>query len=79
MTQTFVSLIYPNAIERNMSMVPEKLLCSVHRLKKKNYARKPCYFFKYMLKFEIKISLKNAIFWDVMPCGCCKNRCFRGM
>jgi hypothetical protein len=23
--------------------------------------------------------MKNAIFWDVMPCSCCKNRCFGGM
>jgi hypothetical protein len=20
-----------------------------------------------------KVSIKNAIFWDVTPCGCCKN------
>jgi hypothetical protein len=24
------------------------------------------------------ILIKNAIFWDVMPCGSCENRCFRG-
>jgi hypothetical protein len=22
--------------------------------------------------------LKNAIFWDVAPCGSCENECFRG-
>jgi hypothetical protein len=22
--------------------------------------------------------LKNAVFWDVTPCGCYKNRCFGG-
>jgi hypothetical protein len=24
------------------------------------------------------VTMKNAIFWDVMPCGCCKNRCSGG-
>jgi hypothetical protein len=23
--------------------------------------------------------MKNAVFWDVTPCGSCKNRLFRGM
>jgi hypothetical protein len=23
--------------------------------------------------------LKNAIFWDIMPCGTCKNQRFKGM
>jgi hypothetical protein len=23
--------------------------------------------------------MKNAVFWDVRPCGSCKNRCFGGM
>jgi hypothetical protein len=27
---------------------------------------------------EIKIFIKNALFWDVTPCGCCKNWCFGG-
>jgi hypothetical protein len=22
--------------------------------------------------------MKNAIFWDIMPCSSCKNRCFGG-
>jgi hypothetical protein len=22
--------------------------------------------------------MKNGVFWDVMPCGSCKNRCFGG-
>jgi hypothetical protein len=25
------------------------------------------------------MTVKNAIMWDVAPCGSCKNRCFRGM
>jgi hypothetical protein len=25
------------------------------------------------------VTMKNAVFWDVMPCGSCKNRRFRGM
>jgi hypothetical protein len=24
------------------------------------------------------VTIKNAIFWDVMACGSCKNRCFGG-
>jgi hypothetical protein len=24
------------------------------------------------------VTRKNAVFWDVMLCVCCKNRCFRG-
>jgi hypothetical protein len=23
--------------------------------------------------------MKNAVFWDVSPCGTCKNRCFGGI
>jgi hypothetical protein len=22
------------------------------------------------------VTMKNAVFWDVTPCGCCKNRHF---
>jgi hypothetical protein len=25
-----------------------------------------------------QINVKNGIFWDVKPCGCCKNRRFGG-
>jgi hypothetical protein len=24
------------------------------------------------------VTMKNAVFWNVMPCGSCKNRCFGG-
>jgi hypothetical protein len=24
------------------------------------------------------VPTKNAVFWDIMPCGSCKNRCFGG-
>jgi hypothetical protein len=27
---------------------------------------------------EHKMVMKNVLFWDVMPCGSCKNRRFRG-
>jgi hypothetical protein len=27
--------------------------------------------------YSIRI-LKNAVFWNMTPCGCCKNRCFGG-
>jgi hypothetical protein len=25
-----------------------------------------------------EVTMKNGVFWDVMPCGCCKNRRFGG-
>jgi hypothetical protein len=30
------------------------------------------------IRFEVftAVTMKNGIFWDVMPCGSCKNRCF---
>jgi hypothetical protein len=33
------------------------------------------------LRFEVftAMTMKNGVFWDVMPCGSCKNRSFRGM
>jgi hypothetical protein len=32
-------------------------------------------------RFEVfmAVTLKNAVFWDVTPCGSCKNRRFGGM
>jgi hypothetical protein len=32
-------------------------------------------------KFEVftAVAMKNSVFWDVTPCGCCKNRCFKGI
>jgi hypothetical protein len=34
---------------------------------------------KYCLRFEVftAVTMKNAVFWDVRPCGSCKNRCIR--
>jgi hypothetical protein len=31
------------------------------------------------VKFEVftVVTMKNAVFWDVTPCGSCKNQCFR--
>jgi hypothetical protein len=37
---------------------------------------------KYILvRFEVftAVTMKNGVFWDVMPCGFCKNRRFGGM
>jgi hypothetical protein len=33
------------------------------------------------VRFEVftAVTMKNAIFWDVMPCGSCKNQSLRGM
>jgi hypothetical protein len=30
--------------------------------------------------FEVitAVTVKNGVFWDVTPCGCCKNRRFGG-
>jgi hypothetical protein len=32
------------------------------------------------LRFDIStvVTMKNAVFWDVTPCGCCRNRRFGG-
>jgi hypothetical protein len=32
------------------------------------------------VRFEVftAVTMKNAVFWDVTPCGSCKNRYFRG-
>jgi hypothetical protein len=37
-------------------------------------------YLRYCVKFEVSIAvtMKNAVFWDVMPYGSCKNRCFGG-
>jgi hypothetical protein len=31
-------------------------------------------------RFEVftAVTMKNAVFWDVTPCGSCKNRRFEG-
>jgi hypothetical protein len=33
-----------------------------------------------LVRFEsfTALTMKNGVFWDVMPCGSCKNRHFRG-
>jgi hypothetical protein len=31
-----------------------------------------------IIQVRDEILLKNAVFWDVMPCGSCKNRRFGG-
>jgi hypothetical protein len=31
-----------------------------------------------MGKSTVKLTMKNAVFWDVIPYGSCKNRCFKG-
>jgi hypothetical protein len=33
-----------------------------------------------MLRFEVftAVTMKNGVFWDVTPCGSCKNRCLGG-
>jgi hypothetical protein len=38
-------------------------------------------FFKKIIEFEVftAVPMKNAVFWDVMPCDSCKNQRFRGM
>jgi hypothetical protein len=37
-------------------------------------------FHNYYVRFEFftAVTLKNGVFWDVTPCGCCKNRRFGG-
>jgi hypothetical protein len=35
---------------------------------------------RYLVKFEVftAVTMKNGVFWDVTPCGSCKNRRFGG-
>jgi hypothetical protein len=33
---------------------------------------------KVKLEFFTAVAMKNAVFWDVMSCDCCKNRRFGG-
>jgi hypothetical protein len=34
----------------------------------------------YVVRPEVftALTMKNGVFWDVMQCGSCKNRCFGG-
>jgi hypothetical protein len=36
---------------------------------------------QYYVRFEVftAVTMKNVVFWDIMPCGSCKNGRFRGM
>jgi hypothetical protein len=36
---------------------------------------------KFYVRFEVftEVTMKNAVFWHVIPCGSCKNRSFGGM
>jgi hypothetical protein len=38
------------------------------------------WFILYLVRFEIfmAMTMKNCVFWDVTPCGSCKNRRFGG-
>jgi hypothetical protein len=35
---------------------------------------------EHKVRFEVftAVPMKNGVFWDVTPCGSCKNRCFGG-
>jgi hypothetical protein len=49
--------------------VPEEMYVVVVHANKSNFVR-----------FEVStaVTMKNGVFWDVTPCGSCKNRCFGG-
>jgi hypothetical protein len=40
----------------------------------------PCKHTMHHVRFEVfmAVAMKNAVFWDIMPCGSCKNRYIRG-
>jgi hypothetical protein len=38
-----------------------------------------CYMNYARFKIFMAVTIKNAVFWDVMPCGSCKNQRFGGM
>jgi hypothetical protein len=35
-------------------------------------------FFNVRFEIFMAVTMKNGVFWDVTPCGSCKNRRFRG-
>jgi hypothetical protein len=39
-----------------------------------------CSTLNYFVRFEVvtAMTMKNVVFWDVTPCGCCMNRRFGG-
>jgi hypothetical protein len=47
----------------------------VHRPELKTRKR-----FGYYVRFEVftAVTMKNGVFWDITPCGSCKNRRFGG-
>jgi hypothetical protein len=66
--------------ETSHALVP---LCSVHVL----YAYEPLADSTEFLRTSVQyvrfevltaVTMKNAVFWDVTPCGSCKNRYFGG-
>jgi hypothetical protein len=53
------------------------LVCNAFGLKIYSFlhAIRICFELKLMVRFEVftAVAMKNAIFWDVTPCGSCKN------
>jgi hypothetical protein len=54
----------------NPSWLQDTVSCNLSLMKLMQYVR-----------FQVftAVTMKNVIFWDVTPCGSCKNWCFRGM
>jgi hypothetical protein len=49
-----------------------------NRLDKTEHAR-GTHFPTWPYRNELHIYMKNGVFWNVMPCGSCKNRRFGGI
>jgi hypothetical protein len=58
------------AIDPSPGMCRHELLSSLFK----------CMAVIFVVRFEVftVVTVKNGIFWDVMPYGSCKNRCFGG-
>jgi hypothetical protein len=51
----------------------ETLVSAIHKLINSNWKKE-----EFLEQWNESIIIKNAIFWDVTPCGACKNRRFGG-
>jgi hypothetical protein len=44
-----------------------------------NYSDKQRTMTHVRIEVFMMVTMKNAVFWDVTPCGSCKNQCFGGI
>jgi hypothetical protein len=57
------------------------LILIANKTNKKSINNKNSLYNKSRVRYEVftAVTMKNAVFWDITPCGSCKNWHFRGM